>query len=417
MMKYAVIGAGISGLSIARMLMDNGHDVIVYEKDSRPGGLIKCSNVHGNLYHQVGGHVFNSKRQDVLQWFWARFDKANDFISARRHAVISLDDDIVIDYPIENHLAQFPEAIRSVIVHELLELYKNQSACAPRTLGDFFSNRFGKTLNEIYFTPYNNKVWRQDIYEIAMDWLENKLPMPSVNEILLNNISKVNETSMVHSSFFYAKHGGSQFLADTLARNVNIRFNENALNICKRPEGWSVQGEMFDRVIFTGNVRQLIDIVSTEEKIRSLLSRTSILRFHGTTSVLCQVSPNDYSWVYMPSPMHRAHRIICTGNFSKNNNNGDIVTATIEFSEQILEEEIREQLKLIPFSPLYLAHHWEECTYPVQDDSSRILLQELKAQLEPIGFYLLGRFAEWEYYNMDAAIGAALDLSKKLDVQ
>lgn len=62
---------------------------------------------------------------------------------------------------------------------------------------------------------------------------------------------------------------------------------------------------------------------------------------------------------------------------------------------------------------MYLAHHWEEYTYPVQDASSRTLIRELKERLEPKGIYLLGRFAEWEYYNMDAAIGAALDLDKK----
>ena len=101
----------------------------------------------------------------------------------------------------------------------------------------------------------------------------------------------------------------------------------------------------------------------------------------------------------MPSPSHRSHRIICTGNFSRNNNNGDITTATIEFSEQMTEGEI---------------HHWEEYTYPVQDVSSRTLIRELKECLEPKGIYLLGRFAEWEYYNMDAAMGAALDLDKRL---
>lgn len=35
-----------------------------------------------------------------------------------------------------------------------------------------------------------------------MDWLEDKLPMPSVAEILLNNIGHINESAMVHSSFF-----------------------------------------------------------------------------------------------------------------------------------------------------------------------------------------------------------------------
>ena len=38
------------------------------------------------------------------------------------------------------------------------------------------------------------------------------------------------------------------------------------------------------------------------------------------------------------------------------------------------------------------------------------MIKELKNILEPLGFYLLGRFAEWEYYNMDVAIGASMDL-------
>ena len=52
MMKYAVIGAGVSGLSMAGMLLKKGHEVVVYERDSRPGGLIKCTEVQGNLYHR-----------------------------------------------------------------------------------------------------------------------------------------------------------------------------------------------------------------------------------------------------------------------------------------------------------------------------------------------------------------------------
>lgn len=131
MMKYAVIGAGVSGLSMAGMLLKKGHEVVVYERGSRPGGLIKCTEVQGNLYHRVGGHVFNSRRQEVLDWFWSRFDRERDFVSARRRAVISLEGGDVVDYPIENHLDQFPEAVRSSIVHELLELYRNPPAEPP----------------------------------------------------------------------------------------------------------------------------------------------------------------------------------------------------------------------------------------------------------------------------------------------
>ena len=42
------------------------------------------------------------------------------------------------------------------------------------------------------------------------------------------------------------------------------------------------------------------------------------------------------------------------------------------------------------------------------------MVDSLKKTLSNNGIFLLGRFAEWEYYNMDAAIGAAIDLGKIL---
>lgn len=101
-----------------------------------------------------------------------------------------------------------------------------------------------------------------------MDWLEDKLPMPSVAEILLNNIGHINESAMVHSSFFYAKNGGSQFLADTLARGLKVRYRQEAVNILPKDGKWLVQGELFDRVVFTGNVRQLGDCFPCVDELR-----------------------------------------------------------------------------------------------------------------------------------------------------
>ena len=44
MKKIAIIGAGISGLSSAHFLKDH-YDVTVFEKESTPGGLIRCERV------------------------------------------------------------------------------------------------------------------------------------------------------------------------------------------------------------------------------------------------------------------------------------------------------------------------------------------------------------------------------------
>ena len=78
MEKIAIIGAGVSGLSTAHFLKDR-IDVKVFEKEHYPGGLIRCQCSEGSLFHTCGGHVFNSKRQDVLNWFWALIKREKEF--------------------------------------------------------------------------------------------------------------------------------------------------------------------------------------------------------------------------------------------------------------------------------------------------------------------------------------------------
>lgn len=58
---------------------------------------------------------------------------------------------------------------------------------------------------------------------------------------------------------------------------------------------------------------------------------------------------------------------------------------------------------------------YNQYTYPIQDMNTRFLVKELKSELSPYGFYFTGRFADWEYYNMDVAIGAAMDLVEDID--
>lgn len=408
----AVIGAGISGLAIARILQKNSK-VVVFEKDNRPGGLVKCDEVDGILYHKVGGHVFNSRRADVLEWFWQLFDREHDFHKATRHAVVALPGGGFVDYPIENHLYQMPHDMREAVVDDLLQIAAHGYG-EPENFDAFLQSRFGKTLYESYFSPYNRKIWRRPLTDVPLDWLKGKLPMPSVREILLSNISQQKEMNMVHSTFWYALRGGSQFLADTLAKDLDIRYGADISGISRQGSCWEVNGERFDTVIYTGNVRELPSILRGQVNLSCYEAELKALEYHGTTSVLCEIDANPYSWIYMPDESHGSHRIICTGNFSPNNAPKQIHTATIEFSEEMNRQEIEKQLLRIPLHPRYKAHHYESCTYPVQTQNTKTTIRAVKSALEPLGIYLLGRFAEWEYYNMDAAVGAALDLAPRI---
>ena len=229
MKKIAIIGAGISGLSTAHFLKDRYH-VTVFEKESQPGGLIKCRRVAGSLFHTCGGHVFNSKRQDVLNWFWSIFNRDEEFSKADRNACVFMDNEPkIVPYPIENHIYLFDENLQEACYKDLEEIDIVKGIDAKFTdyesFGDFLRWRFGKTLYDLYFEPYNQKVWRRDLTSVPMSWMEGKLPMPTTKEIRENNAKKVKEKSFVHSTFWYEKNNGSQYIVDKLAQGLNIKYN------------------------------------------------------------------------------------------------------------------------------------------------------------------------------------------------
>lgn len=425
MEKIAIIGAGISGLSTAHFLKDK-YEVTVFEKENRPGGLIRCRRVNGNLFHICGGHVFNSKRQDVLKWFWSKFIQNEEFSKTDRNSCVFMDkgdNSLVHDnfpYPIENHMYLFNDEVQKKFYADLDEIDKVKGLNAKFTdyesFGDFLRWRFGKTLYDMYFEPYNKKVWRRDLTTVPMSWMEGKLPMPTTQEMRDNNANKVEEKAFVHSTFWYEKNNGSQYIADKLAEGLNVIYNSNINSIEKNGEKWVVCGKEFDKVVYCGNIKDMIKVVKGIDFSKYELE-VEALEYHGTTAVFCEIDKNPYSWIYQPSKQHESHRIICTGNFAESNNS-DLpegrITATVEFTDAISKEDILENLKKIPLHPKYLDHKYNKYTYPIQDANTRNMIKELKKDVSKNNFFFTGRFADWEYYNMDVAIGAAMDLCSKI---
>lgn len=419
-MRICIVGGGVSGLAVANLLKDK-HNVTVFEKDSQPGGLIKCRRVNGSLFHTCGGHVFNSKRQDVLDWFWSKFVREEEFNKADRNSVVFMDDGKEIPYPIENHMYLFGKDTQKSFYEDLEEIDKVKGQNAKftdyKSFGDFLRWRFGKTLYNMYFLPYNEKVWRRDLSTVPMSWMEGKLPMPTTQEMRDNNANKVEEKAFVHATFWYEKKDGSQYIADKLAEGLDVKYNSNVDSIAYKNGKWLVCEEEFDKVVFCGNIKDMVKMIKGVD-VEAFKAPVDALEYHGTTAVFCEIDKNPYSWIYQPSRSHESHRIICTGNFSRTNNDESVpkgrITATIEFTDEISKTGILDNLSKIPLHPKYIDHQYNKYTYPIQDANTRGMIKNLKERLAPSGFYFTGRFADWEYYNMDVAIGAAMDLTKQL---
>lgn len=409
MAKIAIIGAGISGMTTAHLLRNN-NQVTIFEKESTPGGLIRCRRVNGGLYHICGGHVFNSKRQDVLDWFWSKFNKNEEFIKTKRNSVVFMNNGLHVPYPIENHMFLFDETTQKSFINDLITMAKEEDYI-PTNFEEFLRHRFGETLYNLYFKPYNEKVWRRNLCHVPLSWLEGKLPIPTVSEIIFNNINHVEEKQFVHSSFWYEKNNGSQYIADKLSAGLDIRYNSDINIIIYDGIHWNVAGESFDKIIFCGNIKDMVKMIKGVD-ISNYMKPIEDLEFHGTTSVFCSIDKNPYSWIYQPSTSHDSHRIICTGNFAESNNTHGTMTGTIEFTDYISKEDILDNLNRMPLHPHYLDHHYNQYTYPIQVEDTRKMIKKLKNILSERHFYFTGRFADWEYYNMDVAMGAAMDMCK-----
>jgi protoporphyrinogen oxidase len=411
-MEIAVIGAGISGLSAGRLLEESGHAVTVYEGSEKPGGLIRCDVVSGGLFHRVGGHIFNTKIERVAKWFWSQFERDNEFIKARRNAKILIDGKL-LGYPIENHLYELaPEKVKRII-HELMMLDGNgyRAPFSYMSFEDFLVGNFGETLYQIYFRPYNQKIWRTDLDEISLEWLDGKLPMPDYLEIITKNITREGEKEMVHSSFYYPVSGGSQFLANRLAENLEIRYGTRVEQIKADEDKVEVEGSKYDGMIYTGDIRLLYKLLDVkDDELLSSLRSVNNLRSNGTSNLFCETDDTDISWLYLPGSATRAHRIIYTGNFSPSNNppNGR-KTCTVEFSGEVSKEVMVKDVKRLPGNLKVLDMNYEPNSYVIQTTGVREKIDHNRTVLRKYNIFPVGRFAEWEYYNMDKAIESAMD--------
>ena len=147
-------------------------------------------------YKEIERSIIKTYRKEI----WSKFIKEEEFTKTDRNSCVFIDKSDTsleydkIPYPIENHMYLFDHSTQQSFYEDLDEIDRVKGLGAEFTdydsFGDFLRWRFGKTLYNLYFQPYNEKVWRRDLTTVPMSWMEGKLPMPTTQEMRYNNANK-----------------------------------------------------------------------------------------------------------------------------------------------------------------------------------------------------------------------------------
>ena len=290
--KILIIGAGPAGLTAAYELLSKSkfYSVTILEEKTEIGGLSRTVNHNGNLM-DIGGHRLFSKLSEVNEW-WQNLlplqgQPSKDDVLLGRNVPLandgpnpeSLDEVMLMRHRVSHILFNsnfydYPISLKMSLLRKLgiITTLKigGSYICSvfhklPETnLENFYINRFGRKLYEMFFEYYTENLWGRHPREIDASWGAQRVKGLSVSAVFKDVYGKIFrrkrrniETSLI-DEFKYPKFGVGQLweitaqkveeMGGTIIRNakvVSFQRNENGTieSLVYEKDGKSVEVE------------------------------------------------------------------------------------------------------------------------------------------------------------------------------
>ncbi len=297
MKNVLIIGAGPAGLTSAYELLKNSteYSVTVLEESEFIGGISRTAKYKNNRI-DIGGHRFFSKNEKINA-LWKELlplqtEPSKDDIILNRNRNFSYSpkanpeetDDVFLlrnrvsrifyrnrffDYPVSIKPQTFINLGLKNTLNAGIDYLKSTVKKLPETsLENFYINRFGKTLYEIFFEDYTEKLWGVHPSEISADWGAQRVKGLSVFAVLkdallkpFKNNSNKKETSLIEE-FYYPKYGPGQLYEKLshicIEKGADIKLNKRVIKI-------NTENGKIKSVITENTDENSVDFKKTEE--------------------------------------------------------------------------------------------------------------------------------------------------------
>ncbi len=400
-MKYLILGAGPSGLTLANRLKQMGEtSFFVLEKEKEAGGLCRSTQVDGSPFDIGGGHFLDVRRPKVNEFLF-QFMPEEEWDKFDRDSRIAVNGD-VISHPIEANIWQMKLENQVEYLKSIAVAGCNLKEEMPQEFVSWIYWKLGDKIAENYMIPYNQKMFGEDLNQLGTYWLE-KLPNVSFEETLLSCLTKKAYGEQPgHAQFFYPKKYGYGELWLRMAEEIKgqikydasvhaIDFDTNTVTT-KEGETYSA-----DVIISTIPWMEFAKITGMPQELKEKIGH---LKYSSVqTAYFPDNLDTEAQWIYYPDPELSYHRILVRHNFC-NGSKGYWTECNSTRVDETTESTFQ---------------YMNQYAYPLNTIGKPEIMKELLEWAKTRRVYGLGRWGEHQHYNSDLVVELALKMAEELN--
>lgn len=378
MFDSVIIGAGVAGCVAARNLAESGRKVLVLEQRDHIGG--NCydeKDEHGILIHKYGPHILHTKEQKAYDYL-SRF---TDWYAFGHEVVANVHGKLIpVPFNLNTLHMVYEQEKADALEKKLIDAFGLESRVPILKLREHEDPEIREIADYVYeniFLHYTMKQWGQTPEQID----------PAVTGRVPVLISHDNR-------YFQEPWQGMPLHGYTLMfekmldhENITVEIGVDARSRVTFSEGSvSLDGQAFTGdVIYTGPLDELFDCRFGRLPYRSL----------------------RFDFEYYDKPDYQGHSVV-------NYTVSEDFTRITEFKYLTGQQaEGTTIVKEYPFA--YTGAEGEIPYYSIANEANQKLYEQYRGLVEHIpNVWLLGRLAEYKYYNIDAMVLKALELTDKI---
>ncbi len=375
-----IVGAGIAGATVARKLAEESNKkVLVLERRNHIGGnCYDKPDDHGILIHEYGPHIFHTGDEGVRE-FLSRFTKWYDF----GHEVVAKVGDQLIPVPFNLntlHMVYDKEKAER-LEKKLIEEYGLDSRVPIMKLRESTDADVREIADYVYknvFLYYTMKQWGQTPEEISPE-VTGRVPVVISYD---NRYFKDKYQSVPVDGFT------PMFAAMLDHPNIEVRTGVDCSDVLDFKDGkiYFEKAEFTGDLVYTGALDELFDCKFGRLPYRSL----------------------NFQFEHLDQDSFQDHSVV-------NYTVSEDFTRITEFKFLTGQKDTDGTTIVREYPFAYTGAEGEIPYYAILNAENEALYEKYRLLTEDFDkFHLLGRLAEYKYYNIDAMCRKAMELAEEI---